>query len=369
MKLAVFGLAVSSSWGNGHATLWRGLISALTARGHRIVFFERDQPFYAPHRDLTALPPGGELVLYPSWEEALPQVRGHLADADVAMVTSYCPDAQAASLRVLDSRVPVRAYYDLDTPITLERAARGEPVEYMPAEGLGGYDIVLSYTGGAALTGLRERYGARKVAPLYGSVDPAVHRPVPPVERYRGDLTYLGTYAANRQAALERFFLEPARRLPHKRFVIGGAQYPRDFAWAENLWFVQHLPPAEHPAFYCASTLTLNVTRGPMAAMGWCPSARLFEASACGCPVLTDAWEGLDTFFHPGEELLVARTTEDALDALSRSPEALARIGAAARERALAEHTASKRAEQLVALLDAAHRPPATEFEPRTART
>jgi len=296
------------------------------------------------------------------------------------MVTSYCPAAEPAWRGVLDSRVPVRAYYALATPMTLERAERGEPVEYMPSEGLGGYDIVLSYTGGAALTGLRERYGARHVAPLYGSVDPAVHSPVAPGEHYRGDLTYLGTYAANRQAALERFLLEPARRLPHKRFVIGGAQYPRDFAWTDNLYFVQHLPPAEHAAFYCASALTLNVTRGPMAAMGWCPSARLFEASACGCPVLSDDWAGLGDFFRPGEELLVARTTEDALDALSRSPGELSRIGRAARERTLAEHTADRRAEELVALLDAARRPPhrhtlrspespATEFEPSTART
>jgi spore maturation protein CgeB len=352
MKLVIFGLAVSSSWGNGHATLWRGLIAALTARGHRVVFFERDQPFYAPHRDLTALPPGGELLFYSSWEEVQPRARAHLADADVGMVTSYCPDAESASRAVLGSRVPVRAYYDLDTPMTLERAEQGEKVEYMPAEGLGGYDIVLSYTGGAALTGLRERYGARHVAPLYGSVDPAVHRPVERRERYRADLSYLGTYAANRQQALERLFLEPARRLPHKRFLIGGAQYPHDFAWMDNLWFVQHLPPAEHSTFYCASVLTLNVTRAPMAALGWCPSARLFEAAACGCPVLSDDWEGLGEFFRPGEEVLVARTTEEALAALSRSPEELGRIGRAARERALVEHTADRRAEELVALLD-----------------
>jgi spore maturation protein CgeB len=354
MKLVVFGLAVSSSWGNGHATLWRGLIAALTARGHRVVFFERDQPFYAAHRDFTQLPAGAELVLHASWEEALPHARRHLRDADVGMVTSYCPDGVEAGRLVLESRVPVKSFYDLDTPITLERAERGETIEYIGPEGLGDYDIVLSYTGGEALTGLRRRFGARQAVPLYGSVDPKVHYPVPPREQYRGHLSYLGTYAANRQQALERFFLEPARRLPERRFIIGGAQYPQDFAWTPNLFFVQHLPPAEHPAFYCSSALTLNVTRAPMAAMGWCPSARLFEAAACGTPVLSDGWEGLDSFFRPGEEILIAHSTEDAVEALSYSPERLARVGRRARERTLTEHTADRRAEELVALMDGA---------------
>ncbi|HYO55329.1 CgeB family protein [Archangium sp.] len=352
MKLVIFGLTVSSSWGNGHATLWRGLISALTARGHRVVFFERDQPFYAAHRDLLGLPAGARLILYASWEEALPHARRHLRDADAGMVTSYCADGIEAGRLVLGSRVPVKSFYDMDTPVTLERAERGESVEYIGPEGLGGYDLVLSYTGGEALTGLRRLLGARNALPLYGSVDPRVHFPVDGREHYRGDLSYLGTYAANRQQALERFFLEPARRLPERRFVIGGAQYPRDFAWTPNLFFVQHLPPIEHPAFYCSSALTLNVTRAPMAAMGWCPSGRLFEAAACGIPVLTDGWEGLDSFFRPGEEILIAHSTEDAVEALSLSPEDLARMGRRARERALTEHTAERRAEELVALLD-----------------
>jgi spore maturation protein CgeB len=352
MKLVIFGLTVSSSWGNGHATLWRGLISALVEQRHRVVFFEKDLPFYAPHRDLQGLPRGAELILYPTWEEVLPRARQELADADAGMVTSYCPDGVAASREVLGSPVSVRCFYDMDTPITLEREQRGEPVEYIPPEGLGGFDLVLSYTGGQALTALRTVLGARHVAPLYGSVDPGVHHPVAPRNSYQGDLSYLGTYAANRQAALERFFLEPARRLPHRRFVIGGAQYPADFAWTDNLFFVHHLPPAEHPAFYCSSRLTLNVTRGPMAEMGYCPSGRLFEAAACGVPVLSDDWEGLSTFFRPGEEILVARSTEDALAALSRSPEELVRIGQAARERTLTEHTSTRRAEELVALLD-----------------
>lgn len=355
MKLVIFGLAVSSSWGNGHATLWRGLIAALAARGHRVAFFERDQPFYASHRDLATLPCGAELLLYTDWEQVLPTARRQLAEADAALVTSYCPDGIAAGRLVLDSRVPVRAYYDLDTPVTLERLRSGEPLESIGPEGLGGYDLVLSYTGGAALEALRSELGARQAVPLYGSVDPALHHPVPAREEYRAHLSYLGTYAASRQAALERLFLAPARRRPDLRFVLGGAQYPREFGWTANLFFVRHLPPAEHPAFYSSSALTLNVTRAPMAALGWCPSGRLFEAAACGTPVLSDDWPGLGDFFRPGEELLVAGSTEQVLEALERPAEELARIGRRARERTLAEHTAARRAEQLVALLQAVH--------------
>lgn len=354
MKLVVFGLSVSSSWGNGHATLWRGLCRALAERGHRVVFFERDVPYYAAHRDLAELP-GGELCLYGDWDEILPAARRRLADADVGIVTSYCPDGLAAADLVLDSPAPVRVFYDLDTPVTLDRLARGETVPYIGPRGLGDFDLVLSYTGGAALTELRERLGARRVLPLYGSVDPAVHRPVPGDDAYRADLSYLGTYAEDRQAALETLLIEPARRRPEHRFVIAGALYPQEFPWTDNIFFVRHLPPANHPAFYSSGRLTLNVTRRAMAEMGFCPSGRLFEAAACGVPLLSDAWEGLDHFFAPGREIRVARTTEDAIAALETSDEELARMARAARERVLADHTADARARELEAALDAAY--------------
>ena len=350
MKLVIFGLTISSSWGNGHATLWRGLCRALARKGHRVVFFERDVPYYALHRDLREMP-GLDLRLYPAWEEALPEARREIAGADAAMVTSYCPDGVAASELVLSSSGPVSVFYDLDTPVTLERLRNGERVPYLPAEGLGGFDLVLSYTGGAALTELQERLGARRVAPLYGSVDPETHRPAEPVPAFQGDFSYLGTYAADRQEALERLFLEPARRLPEKRFVIGGAQYPVDFPWGSNVFFVRHLPPADHPAFFAASPLTLNVTRAAMALMGYCPSGRLFEAAACGTAVLSDTWEGLDRFFEPGREIFTAETSEQAIEILSLPREEIARVARAARERTLAEHTAERRVEELVEML------------------
>ncbi|MBP7147070.1 MAG: glycosyltransferase [Acidobacteria bacterium] len=352
MKLVIFGLSVSSSWGNGHATLWRGILRALAGLGHQVVFFERDVPYYANHRDLWELP-GGELLLYGGWDEVLPAARRHLAQADAAMVTSFCPDGLVAAELVLGSRVPCRCFYDLDTPVTLQNLAAGAPVPYLPPQGLGGFDLVLSYTGGAALDELRRRLGARRVAPLYGSVDPRAHRPAPPRPEFTGDLSHLGTYSADRFEPLRELLLAPAARLPGRTFVIGGSMYPAAFPWTANIRYIPHVPPQDHPAFYCSSPLTLNVTREPMAAMGYCPSGRLFESAACGVPVLSDAWDGLDAFFAPGSEILVARTADEAIAALTLPPERLAEIGRAARARALAEHTAEHRARELLDLLGA----------------
>jgi spore maturation protein CgeB len=212
---------------------------------------------------------------------------------------------------------------------------------------------VLSYTGGGALTALRTRLGARAVAPLYGHVDPDVHRPVPPVPHYHSDLSYLGTYSADRQEALETYFINPARQRPQRRFLIGGAQYPQQFPWSSNIYFVRHLPPSEHPAFFSSSRFTLNVTRAPMARMGFCPSGRLFEAAACGIPILSDEWEGLDHFFAPQNEIIVVSNEDEAVAALDLSDSELARVGRAARERTLAEHTSEQRAGDLIAALEA----------------
>jgi spore maturation protein CgeB len=350
MKIVVFGLTISSSWGNGHATLWRGLGRALARRGHRVVFYERDVPYYAANRDLFEIP-GGELVLYDTWDSIRHRARQDVADADVAIVTSYCPDGLPATDLVLDGGRAARVFYDLDTPVTLSRLKAGETTTYIGPGGLGGFDLVLSYTGGSALDLLRSELGARHVAPLYGHVDPEIHRPVNPLDHYRSDLSYLGTYAADRQAMLERLFMEPARRRPARRFLIGGAQYPQDFPWSSNIFFVRHLPPSEHPAFFSSSRMTLNVTRQAMAEMGWCPSGRLFEASACGTPVLSDWWDGLDAFFTPGSEILVARTTEEAVAVFDLGEAELARVAAASRDRTLAEHTSDRRVEDLEAMI------------------
>ena len=355
MRIVIFGLTVSSSWGNGHATLWRGLLKALARRGHAVTFFERDTDYYRDNRDLHALP-GGELVLYRDWPSVAPQAARAIAAADVALVTSYCPDAPDAERAVLDAPRALRVFYDLDTPVTL--AALDTPGAARPAyvgpEGFAGYDLVLSYTGGPALEALRTRLGAGRVEPLYGHVDPELHRPVAREARFAADLSYLGTYAADRQAALEALFIAPARERPGSRFLIGGAQYPADFPWTDNIFFVRHLPPPDHPAFFSSGRLTLNVTRRAMAAMGWCPSGRLFEAAACGVPILTDAWAGLDAFFAPGSELIVARGTAEALAAVDLSDAELRRIGEAGRARVLAEHTSDHRAADFEAAVEGA---------------
>jgi spore maturation protein CgeB len=353
VKIVIFGLTISSSWGNGHATLWRGLCRALHERGHRVVFFEQDRSYYAAHRDYRDVP-GGRLRLYASWVDAAAVAERELADADVGLVTSYCADAVAATELMLESPVRLRAFYDLDTPVTLDALERGHDVEYIGPRGLRDYDLVLSYTGGRALEELQRRLGARHVVPLYGSVDPAIHRPVLPETRFAADLSYLGTYAADRQELLAELLIEPARLRPEHRFLIGGAQYPAEFPWAPNIYFVQHLEPAQHPAFFCSSRLTLNITRRAMKAMGYCPSGRLFEAAACGVPLLTDTWEGLDRFFLPGEEVIVADTREDTLAAIDLPDSLRHRIARQARDRVLNEHTALHRVLEMEVAFEAA---------------
>jgi spore maturation protein CgeB len=345
VKLVVFGLTISSSWGNGHATLWRGLCRALARRGHQVVFFERDVPYYAEHRDIAETE-DLTLILYREWNEVIGAARRQLADADVAIVTSYCPDGLAATAAVAGSGV-LGVFYDLDTPVTLERFKAGDAVPYLGPNGLSDFDLVLSFTGGRALTELRTLLGARRVVPCYGHVDPDVHRPAPSLPHFQSDLSYLGTYSADRQDRLVQLFIEPARRAAEWRFCLAGAQYPEAFPWTPNIFFVRHLPPADHASFFGSSRLTLNVTRRAMAEMGFCPSGRLFEAAACGVPIISDWWEGLDSFFTPGEEILVANDANDTLDALRRPAEVLRRIAARARERTLDEHTADRRAAEM----------------------
>jgi spore maturation protein CgeB len=366
MKIVVFGLTISSSWGNGHATLWRGLVKALSHRGCRVVFFERDLGYYAANRDLTEIA-GGRLVLYGDWAHVASHAQREIADADAVIVTSYCPDAIVATELLARTQTGLKVFYDLDTPVTLSRLSGGEDVGYIGSRGLSEFDLVLSFTGGAALTELQQRLGARRVGVLYGHVDPDVHHRTDPVAHYAADLSYLGTYACDRQASLEALLITPAVRRPERRFLIGGAQYPREFPWNPNIYFVRHLPPGEHAAFYSSSRLTLNVTRAAMLSMGWCPSGRLFEAAACGTPLLSDAWEGLSAFYAEGSEILVAHSTDDAIDALDLSDAELIRIGKAGRERTLAEHNSDRRADQLIEILAGGRAPSDAAREETTA--
>jgi spore maturation protein CgeB len=354
VRIVIFGLTISSSWGNGHATLWRGLCKYLARSGHSVVFFERDVPYYAGARDLFDIP-GGCLALYSSWDDVRSTARSSVLEADAAIVTSYCPDALTATDLILSQDHATPVFYDLDTPITLAKMQAGEPVPYIGPAGLDGFALVLSFTGGQQLYDeFRRKLGARDIRPLYGHVDADLHRPVPAAAHYRADLSYLGTYSEDRQPHLMRLFVAPARSRQDLRFLIGGAQYPPDFPWSSNIYFVRHLPPPEHAPFFASSRLTLNVTRPAMAQMGWCPSGRLFEAAACGAPLLSDRWIGLEDFFEPGEEILLADDAADTLAALQLDGSRLSGIAKRARERTLDQHSSNKRAIDLIALLEQA---------------
>ncbi len=352
MRLVVLGLSLSSSWGNGHATTFRALLKAFAARGHDILFLERDMPWYAAQRDL-ADPAYCRLAFYADLDD-LGRWRAEIAHADAVIVGSYVPDGVAVARFVRQAAGGVTAFYDIDTPVTLARLARGD-FEYLSPEVIPGYDIYLSFTGGPTLELIERRYGAPAARPLYCSVDPALYAPTGADQRW--DLSYLGTWSADRQPTLARLLIAPARALPHRRFVVAGPQYPADIDWPPNVERIDHLPPARHAGFYSASRFTLNVTRADMIAAGWSPSVRLFEAGACATPIISDPWDGIETLFAPGREILLASESGDVIAALEGGDAAA--MGAAARARVLAAHTAGQRAGELEAhLREAASRRP-----------
>jgi spore maturation protein CgeB len=336
VKIVVLGLSITSSWGNGHATNYRALLDALRARGHDVLFLERDVPWYAAHRDFDA----DYVRVYRSIDELRAYERDVRA-AELVVVGSFVPDGIAVGEWALaTARGPV-AFWDIDTPVTAEQLAAGD-CEYLTRALARRYDLYLSFTGGPFL----EQLETPRPRAFYCLVDPDVYRPVDAEKRFA--LGYLGTYSDDRHAALERLLLEPARRLPELRFVVGGPQYPPEVDWPENVERIEHVEPARHPRFYAEQRLTLNVTRAAMIEAGWSPSVRLFEAAACGVPIVSDWWPGLEAFFVPGREILVAESSDDAERVVRECDDwALAEIANHARARVLAEHTAERRAEQL----------------------
>ena len=352
MKITFFGLSITSSWGNGHATTFRALCRALWQRGHDIEFFEKDQEWYAGNRDMPE-PPFCRTHVVSDWTEALPNIRRSLKNSDVVVVGSFLPDGIRVVDEVLSSPVPVKIFYDIDTPITIAALRRGD-CKYLRHDQVAGFDLYLSFTGGPLLREIEARFGSPRALPFYCSFDPEKYK-YTPNQRFRCDLGYMGTYASNRQGKIEKFLCEPARRLRDRSFLVAGPLYPEDLSWPPNVRTIVHLEPNLHALFYSSARFTLNVTRSEMVEAGYSPSVRLFEAAACAAAIISDQWPGLELFFEPGEEILLPRSAEDVIAYLTQIPEEQARaIGRAAQVRVLAEHTAEHRAAQFEGYVEAA---------------
>lgn len=354
MKITVFGLTISSSWGNGHATPYRAILRALHRMGHQVLFFEKDVPYYRLRRDFDSCD-YCQLTLYEDWQQVRRQAIHEAADSDVVITASYLPEGAQINDEVLDLARPLRVFYDLDTPVTLANMEK-EGVEYLCGEQIPEFDLVLSFTGGKALEELERTYGARMARSLYGCVDPDDYPRVEPAAEFACDLSYMGTYAPDRQEKVDDLFLETARRHPEKQFLLAGSLYPWEWEWRwpANVRRIDHVAPHDHPRLYSSSRLTLNITRGEMARWGWCPSGRFFEAAACATPLITDSWEGLDRFFDVEHDLQVVSRTEHVEQILTRDSNDLRTMALRARERTLHEHTGEVRARQLLAYIDEA---------------
>jgi spore maturation protein CgeB len=320
------------------------LVRGLAQRGHEVLFLERDVPWYAENRDL-ATPPYGKTFLYSSLTQLKDRWAREIRNADFVIVGSYVPQGVAVGEWVTSTATGPVAFYDIDTPVTLAKLDRGD-TEYLSRSLVMRYDMYLSFTGGPTLHRLEKRFYARKPRALYCSVDASAYFPEPQPNKW--DMAYLGTYSDDRQPALERLMLTLARSWQEGRFCVAGSLYPEDLVWPSNVERIQHLPPVAHRAFYNSQSWTLNVTRADMVRAGYSPSVRLFEAAACGTPILSDSWPGLDEVFDIGSEIVVANTSEEALEYVRQVPAAeRTQIGERARRRVLAEHTSERRAEQL----------------------
>jgi spore maturation protein CgeB len=345
LRIVILGLTITSSWGNGHATTYRGLLRELSARGHDVLFLERDQPWYADNRDLPR-PPYGRTRIYRSLRELQSRYGNEVRRADLVIVGSFVPEGIAVGRWVTSHAGGVTAFYDIDTPVTLARLQRGD-ADYLAAELVPRYGMYLSFTGGATLAQIERKYGSPMARPLYCSCDPTEYYPEPAAPA-RWDLGFIGTYTSDRQPVIDELLIAPARLRPARPFVVAGPQYPDSITWPANVERIQHLSPDKHRAFYAAQRYTLNATRAEMVKAGWSPSVRLFEAAACGTPIVSDSWAGLDSLFEIGREVLVARKAREVIEILEDLSEAeRVEVGRRGRARVLAAHTAAHRAAEL----------------------
>ncbi|NLE00079.1 MAG: glycosyltransferase [Fibrobacter sp.] len=342
--IVILGLTITSSWGNGHATTYRGLIKELLLRGHQVLFLEREMPWYASKRDLLSSQYGC-VELYYSFEDLKQRFTKQIADAEYVIVGSYVPEGIKVGEWVLQTAHGVKAFYDIDTPVTMAKLLRRE-CEYISSRFIPQYDLYLSFAGGPILELLEQTFGASLARPLYCSVDPEYY--YPQVQDLKYDLGYMGTYSEDRHPTVDRMILKSAARWSSGAFVIAGPQFPDTKNWPSNVSYIDHISPSGHREFYCSQKFTLNITRADMIQSGYAPSVRLFEAAACGTAIISDYWEGLSSLFTFGDEILLSATTEHTLRYLREIPDSeRIRIGERARKRIFARHTAAHRAQEL----------------------
>jgi spore maturation protein CgeB len=355
MEIAFFGSSLVSAYWNGACTYYRGIVRALDARGHRVTFYEPDAFDRQAHRDIDD-PEWARVVVYePTDERAVREVVAGAADADVVV--------KASGVGVYDSLLEeavaelegpeVRIFWDVDAPATLASIEGttdngGHPLREL----IGRYDMVLTYGGGRPVIDRYTALGARACIPVYNALDPATHHPAAPRPEFACDLAFLGNRLPDREARVEEFFFGAVEALPQRSFLLGGNGWEDRVEGLANVRYLGHVAPGDHNALNRSALAVLNVSRESMAANGWSPATRVFEAAGAGACLLTDAWEGVEEFLAPGEEVLVARDGAEVAELLEGlSPERAQEIGEAALERVLAEHTYDRRAEQVEAIL------------------
>lgn len=350
-EIIFIGLSITSSWGNGHASTYRSLIHGLHRLGYQVTFLEQDRPWYASNRD-TSILRYCKARLYSDFDELCERYTQRIRAAAAVVVGSYVDDGRRVCDWVLQQALGVKVFYDIDTPVTLTKLAE-DRCDYLAASQVPEFDLMLSFTGGPTLQRLRDEFGARDARELYCSVDVEQHRPTGHVRDI--ELGYLGTYSEDRQPPLEELLNVPARALPKQRFAVVGAQYPAHLHWPRNVHRIEHMGPDAHADFFSRQRFTLNLTRADMRQAGYSPSVRLFEAAACGTPIISDEWPGLSELLVPGEEILLARSSADVVSILRDiGPVEAQRIADAARERICAEHSSTQRATQFEQYLSSA---------------
>ena len=359
LRIAFFGSSLVSAYWNGAATYYRGILRALASRGHAVTFFEPDAYDRQKHRDIPD-PPWAQVVVYSAdGETGVRRALAAGAGADLVVKASGVGvfdallEASVLELRRPDGSRPLCAFWDVDAPATLERVKATAPGEPDPFRALiPRYDVIFTYGGGPPVVAAYQALGARRCEPIYNGLDPDIHRPAQPDPRFAGDLGFLGNRLPDREARVEEFFLGAAAALPDRRFVLGGAGW-HDKPMPVNVRTVGHVYTRDHNAFNASTRAVLNVNRDSMARFGYSPATRVFEAAGAGACIVTDAFVGVETFFTPEREILIARDGAEVAAILAAlAPPRAQAIGEAARRRALAGHTYDRRAGRVEDVLD-----------------